>query len=81
MVKDEIHKQMGFSNPCYYNDYFDFERYKRDMIHSSVNVVAGDLGIDEKVLSTFKGELWNDLNSMIKKYYNKFLKENCRPRW
>jgi hypothetical protein len=81
LFKDEVYKQMGTSNPCYYNDYFDFDRYKRDMINSSINEVVGDLGIDERILTTFKGELLNELIGIIRRYYNKFLKENCRPRW
>ena len=81
MVKDEVHNQMGISNPCYYNDYFDFDRYKRDIINSSVNEVVGDLGIDEKVLDTFKDEMLNELIGIIRRYYNKFIKDNCRQRW
>ena len=81
MVKDEVHSQMGISNPCYYNDYFDFDSYKRDLINSSVNEVVGDLGIDEKVLDTFKDEMLNELIGIIRRYYNKFIKDNCRQRW
>jgi hypothetical protein len=32
MIEDEVYKQMDISNPCYYKDYFDFDRYKRDII-------------------------------------------------
>ena len=81
VVKDEVLKQMNISNPCYYNDYFDFNKYKSDMIHSSINEVVGDLGIDERSLEHYKGQLLNDLKGIIRKYYNKYLKENCRPRW
>ena len=81
VVKDEVLKQMNISNPCYYNDYFDFNKYKSDMIHSSINEVVGDLGIDERSLEHYKGQLLNDLNGIIRRYYNKYLKENCRPRW
>lgn len=81
LIKDEVYKQMEVSNPCYYNDYFDFDRYKRDIIHSSINEVVGDLGIDERTLDVFKNQLLNDLVGIIRRYYNKFLKENCRPRW
>jgi hypothetical protein len=81
LIKDEVYKQMDTSNPCYYNDYFDFNRYKRDIIHSSINEVVGDLGIDERTLDEFKNQLLNDLVGIIRRYYNKFLKENCRPRW
>jgi hypothetical protein len=80
-VKDEALKQMEVSNPCYYNDHFDFDRYKRDIINSSINEVVGDLGIDEKMLSMFRDQMLNDLIGVIRRYYNKFLKENCRPRW
>ena len=81
MVKDDVHKQMGTSNPCYYNDHFDFKKYKEDIINSSVNEVVGDLGIDERTLSTFKDKMLNDLIGIIRRHYNKFIKENCRPRW
>ena len=80
-VKDEALKQMGVSNPCYYNDHFDFDRYKRDIINSSINEVVGDLGIDERSLDHFRNELSSNLNGIIRRYYNKYLKENCRPRW
>ena len=81
LFKDEVYKQMDRSNPCYYNDYFDFEKYKWDIIHSSINEVVGDLGIDERSLEHYKGQLLNDLKGIIRKYYNKYLKENCRSRW
>ena len=81
MVKNEVNKQMDTSNPCYYNDHFDFDKYKRDIINSSINQIFGDLGIDEKVLDTFKGELLNELIGVIRRYYNKFIKDNCRQRW
>jgi hypothetical protein len=51
------------------------------MIHSSINEVVGDLGIDEKLLDHLRNELSSNLNGVIRKYYNKFIKENCRPRW
>jgi hypothetical protein len=81
VVKDEVLKQMGISNPCYYNDYFDFNKYKSDIIHSSINEIVGDLGIDERSLDHFRNELSSYLNGVIRRYYNKFIKENCRPRW
>jgi L-lysine 2,3-aminomutase len=81
VVKDEVLKQMNISNPCYYNDYFDFNKYKSDIIHSSINEVVGDLGIDERSLDHFRNELSSNLNGIIRRYYNKFIKENCRPRW
>ena len=81
VVKDEVLKQMGISNPCYYNDYFDFNKYKSDIIHSSINEIVGDLGIDERSLDHFRNELSSNLNGIIRRYYNKFIKENCRPRW
>ena len=51
------------------------------MIHSAINEVVGDLGIDERTLEEFKNLLLNDLVGIIRRYYNKFLKEKCRPRW
>ena len=79
--KTEVLKQMEVSNPCYYNDHFDFDKYKRDIIHSSINEVVGHMGIDERMFSTFKGQLLNELGGVIRRHYNKFIKENCRPRW
>jgi len=81
MIKDQVYKQMNTSNPCYYNDYFDFKKYKEDIINSSVNEVVGDFGIDERELESFKGKLLNNLIGIIRKYYNKYLKDNCNPRW
>ena len=81
MIEDEVYKQMNISNPCYYKDYFDFDRYKRDMINSSVNEVVGDFDIDERSWENFTNTLSNKLNGVIRRYYNKVIKENCRDRW
>ena len=81
MIEDEVYKQMDISNPCYYKDYFDFDRYKRDMINSSVNEVVGDFDINERVWENFSDTLTNKLNGVIRRYYNKVIKENCRDRW
>ena len=81
LFKDDVLNQMSISNPCYYNDYFDFNKYKSDMIHSSINEVVGDFDIDERSWENFTNTLSNKLNGIIRRYYNKFIKENCRDRW
>ena len=83
MIKDQVYKQMNISDPCYYNDYFDFDRYKRNILQSSINKIIDDdgLDIDQRVWTDFRNELLYELNGVIKKYYIKYLKENCRPRW
>ena len=80
-IKDEVYKHMNTSHPCYYKDYFDFKKYKEDIINSSVNEIVGDFGIDERELEIFKDKLLNDFTGIIRKYYNNFIKENCRDRW
>ena len=81
MIEDEVYKQMNISNPCYYNAYFDFDRYKRDMVNSSVNEVVGDFDIDKRECENLTETLSYKLNGVIRRYYNKFIKENCRDRW
>ena len=83
MIEDEVYKQMDISNPCYYKDYFDFDRYKRDIIQSSLNNVLDNDGsnVNQRVWENFSDTLTNKLNGVIRRYYNKVIKENCRDRW
>ena len=81
MIEDEVYNRMNMSDPCYYKDYHDFDRYKRDVINSSVNEIVGDFDIDERVWENFTNTLSNKLNGIIRRYYNKVIKENCRDRW
>ena len=53
------------------------------LMQSTINKIIDDdgLDIDQRVWTDFRNELLYELNGVIKKYYNKYLKENCRPRW
>lgn len=78
-IINEVYNRMEFSNPCYYRDYHEFDKYKRDLIRSAIdNVVEEDsLEINPRLWTNLRNELLYILNDEIKEFYDKYIKENC----
>jgi|TARA_R110000868_G_C10726583_1_gene751245 Ulp1 family protease len=75
----EVYNRMNESSPCYYRDYHEFDKYKRDLIRSAIdNVVEEDsLEINPRLWTNLRNELLYILNDEIKEFYDKYIKENC----
>lgn len=70
---------MDGSNPCYYRDYHDFDKYKRDVLRSAIDNVTDEEGleIEPRLWTNFRNEISYMLNNEMMEFYNKFIKENC----
>ena len=70
---------MDGSDPCYYNDYHDFDRYKRDVLRAAIDEVTEEDGleIEPRVWANFRNELLYDLNDIMREYYDRFIMEKC----
>ena len=78
-IKNEVYNRMDGSNPCYYRDYHDFDRYKRDVLRAAIDEVAddADLEIEPRSWINFRNELSYMLNDEMKEFYDKYIKEKC----
>ena len=78
-IKNEVYNRMDFSNPCYYRDYHDFDRYKRDVLKAAIDEVTEEerLEIDPRSWANFRNELSYMLNDEMKEFYDKEIKERC----
>lgn len=70
---------MDGSNPCYYRDYHDFDKYKRDVLKAAIDEVTEEerLEIDPRLWTNFRNELSYMLNDEMKEFYDKSIKERC----
>jgi hypothetical protein len=78
-IKNEVYNRMDGSDPCYYNDYHDFDRYKRDVLRAAIDEVTEEDGleIEPRVWANFRNELLYDLNDIMREYYDRFIMEKC----
>jgi hypothetical protein len=78
-IKDFVYKRMNTSNPCYYRDYHNFDKYKRDVLRASIEEVIQEEGleIDPRSWVNFRNELSYMLNDEMKEVYDKKIKERC----
>ena len=78
-IKNEVYNRMDGSDPCYYNDYHDFDRYKRDVLRAAIDEVTEEDGleIEPRVWTNFRNELLYDLNDIMREYYDRFIMEKC----
>lgn len=78
-IKNEVHNRMDGSNPCYYRDYHDFDRYKRDVLKAAIDEITDEerLEIDPRSWANFRNELSYMLNDEMKEFYDKSIKERC----
>ena len=78
-IKDEVHNRMNRSNPCYYRDYHNFDKYKRDVLRGAIEEVIEEEGleIDPRSWVNFRNEIFYMLNDEMKEFYDKEIKERC----
>ena len=78
-IKNEVYNRMDASNPCYYKNYHDFDKYKRDVLKSAIDEVADEEGleIEPRLWTNFRNELYYTLNDEMKVVYNNYIKEYC----
>ena len=78
-IKNEVYNRMDGSDPCYYNDYHNFDRYKRDVLRAAIDEVTEEDGleIEPRVWTNFRNELLYDLNDIMREYYDRFIMEKC----
>lgn len=78
-IKNEVYNRMDGSDPCYYNNYHDFDRYKRDVLRAAIDEVTEEDGleIEPRVWTNFRNELLYDLNDIMREYYDRFIMEKC----
>ena len=78
-IKDEAHNRMNRSNPCYYRDYHNFDKYKRDVLRGAIEEVIEEEGleIDPRSWVNFRNEISDMLNDEMKEFYDKEIKERC----
>jgi hypothetical protein len=78
-IKNEVYNRMDGSNPCYYRDYHDFDKYKRDVLRSAIDNVTDEEGLEIEPRSwvNFRNEISYMLNDEMMEYYNKEIKKRC----
>ena len=78
-IKNEVYNRMDGSNPCYYRDYHDFDRYKRDVLKAAIDEVTddSDLEIDPRSWINFRNELSYMLNDEMKEFYDNEINKRC----
>jgi hexokinase len=78
-IRNEVYNRMDGTNPCYYRDYHDFDKYKRDVLKAAIDEVAEEerLKIDSRSWANFRNELSYMLNDEMKEFYDKEIKERC----
>lgn len=78
-IKNEVYNRMDGSNPCYYRDYHDFDKYKRDVLKAAIDEVTEEerLEIDPRSWTNFRNELSYMLNDEIKVFYDKEINKRC----
>jgi hypothetical protein len=78
-IKNEVYNRMDGSDPCYYNDYHNFDKYKRDVLRAAIDEVTEEDGleIEPRVWTNFRNELLYDLNDIMREYYDIFIMEKC----
>ena len=79
-IKNEVYNRMDGTNPCYYRDYHDFDKYKRDVLKSAIDEVTEEerLEIDPRSWTNFRNELSYMLNDEMKEFYDNEIKERCQ---
>ena len=70
---------MDGSNPCYYRDYHNFDKFKRDVLKSAIDEITDEerLEIDPRSWANFRNELSYMLNDEIKVFYDKEINKRC----
>jgi hypothetical protein len=78
-IKNEVYNRMDGSDPCYYNDYDNFDKYKRDVLRAAIDEVTEEDGleIEPREWTNFRNELLYDLNDIMREYYDRFIMEKC----
>jgi hypothetical protein len=78
-IKNEVYNRMDGSDPCYYNDYHNFDKYKRDVLRVAIDEVTEEDGleIEPREWTNFRNELLYDLNDIMREYYDRFIMEKC----
>ena len=78
-IRNEVHNRMDGSNPCYYRDYHNFDKFKRDVLKSAIDEITDEerLEIDPRSWANFRNELSYMLNDEMKEFYDKEIKERC----
>jgi hypothetical protein len=78
-IKNEVYNRMDGSNPCYYRDYHNFDKYKRDVLRAAIDEVTDEerLEIEPRLWVNFRNELSDMLNDEMKEFYDKYIKERC----
>ena len=78
-IKDFVYKRMNRSNPCYYRDYHNFDKFKRDVLKSAIDEITDEerLEIDSRSWANFRNELSYMLNDEMKEFYDKEINERC----
>jgi hypothetical protein len=78
-IKNEVYNRMDGSDPCYYNDYHNFDKYKRDVLRAAIDEVTEEDGleIEPREWTNFRNELLYDLNDIMREYYDRFIMEKC----
>jgi hypothetical protein len=78
-IKNEVYNRMDGSNPCYYRDYHNFDKYKRDVLKSAIDEITDEerLEIDPRSWANFRNELSYMLNDEMKEFYDKTIEERC----
>ena len=78
-IKNEVYNRMDGSNPCYYRDYHNFDKYKRDVLRSAIDNVTDEEGLEIEPRSwvNFRNEISYMLNDEMMEFYNKEIKKRC----
>jgi hypothetical protein len=78
-IKNEVYNRMDGSNPCYYRDYHNFDKYKRDVLRSAIDDVTDEEGLEIEPRSwvNFRNEISHMLNDEMMEFYNKEIKKRC----
>ena len=78
-IKNEVYNRMDGSNPCYYRDYHNFDKYKRDVLRSAIDDVTDEEGLEIEPRSwvNFRNEISYMLNDEMKEFYDKEINKRC----
>ena len=78
-IRNEVHNRMDGSNPCYYRDYHNFDKYKRDVLRGAIEEVIEEEGLEINPRSwvNFRNEISDMLNDEMKEFYDKEINERC----
>jgi hexokinase len=70
---------MDGSNPCYYRDYHNFDKFKRDVLKSAIDEITDEerLEIDPRSWANFRNELSYMLNDEMKVFYDNEINKRC----